>query len=84
VSLVQCSINDLNGVTEKDQIKYKLRKCGSFKTFGKDEDYFKHYVKMKIIHNPHYENEEKKKYLSLISTLKRCLISILWRIYCFG
>jgi len=30
VSPVQCSVNDLNGVTEKDQIKHELRKWWSF------------------------------------------------------
>jgi len=27
--VVQCSINDLNGVTENDQIKHELRKMGT-------------------------------------------------------
>jgi len=34
-------VNDLNGVTEKDQIKHKLR----------NEDHFKHSVKMRTILN---------------------------------
>jgi len=28
--------------------------------YGKNEDHFKHYVKMRIIRNKHYENEDQK------------------------
>jgi len=30
VAPVQCSVNDLNGVTKKDQIKHKLRRWEPF------------------------------------------------------
>ena len=60
MSPVQCSINDLNGVIEKDQIKHELRKWGPFYIFGKNEDHFKHSVKMRTIRNKHCENEDQK------------------------
>jgi len=57
---VQCSVNDLNGVTEKNKIKHELRKWGPFETFGRNGDRFKHSVRMRIIRNKYYENEDEK------------------------
>ena len=57
---VQCSVTDLNGVIEKDQIKHELRKWEPFETFSKNDDHFKHSIKMKTIRNKHYENEDEK------------------------
>jgi len=50
VSHVQCSVTDLNGVTEKDQIN----------TSYENENYFKYYIKIKTIYNKHYKNKTKK------------------------